>query len=111
VAGEAGREAAACRPALQLRSAPHMHMSSLAEVDGAQPSRTLPAPPHQAQPTCTLLAGLFDRRFTAADHSKQEKLFAIASHDVSKAFGTAIAGEGAATQGAAGQLRERQGWG
>ena len=86
-----------------------MCVSALAEVDGTQPSRTLL--PRLIQPTCASHAGLFDRRFTAADHSKQEKLFAIASHDVSKAFGTAIAGEGAATQGAAGQLRERQGWG
>ena len=47
-------------------------------------------PPPPCVPICPV--ELFDRRFTLNDHEHMERTFTIASQDITKAFGTAMAG-------------------
>ena len=47
---------------------------------------------HPPPPSPPLCIGLFDRRFTQDSHQKQVKQFTVTSSEVTKAFGTALAG-------------------
>lgn len=65
--------------------------SGAGQLHGTAHPPASPSFPPSAYPTHAT-AALFDRRFTATDHSKEEKLFDIVSREVTKSFGTALAG-------------------